>query len=87
MVNIFQPGAGVTLTLSPTPGQLATMAHAAQGPWDILLHLVPTSVVDSMARGDILQIVVFRLFFGIALAAIGAPGRRRSSTCSTASRR
>jgi len=75
MVNIFQPGAGVTMTLSTDTRELSTMAHAAQGPWDILLHLVPTSIVDSMARGDILQIVVFACFFGIALVSIGAPGR------------
>ena len=75
MVNIFQPGAGVTMSLSTDTRELSTMAHAAQGPWDILLHLVPTSVVDSMARGDILQIVVFACFFGLALVSIGAPGR------------
>jgi len=75
MVNIFQPGAGVTMSLSADTRELSTMAHAAQGPWDILLHLVPTSVVDSMARGDILQIVVFACFFGLALVSIGAPGR------------
>jgi proton glutamate symport protein len=42
--------------------------------WDIVLHAFPTSVIDAMARGDILQIVVFSAFFGIALAAIGSRG-------------
>src|SRR5206468_8180350 len=42
---------------------------------DIFLHLFPTSVIDSMARGDILQVVVFSTFFGVALAAIGARGK------------
>src|SRR4029077_2960963 len=37
--------------------------------------LFPTSVIDAMARGDILQLVVFSLFFGIALAAIGDRGK------------
>src|SRR5713226_6523832 len=37
--------------------------------------MFPTSVIDSMARGDILQVVIFSLFFGIALAAIGAKGQ------------
>src|SRR5713226_10016361 len=37
--------------------------------------MFPTSVIDSMARGDILQVVIFSLFFGIALAAIGARGK------------
>jgi proton glutamate symport protein len=75
MVNVFQPGAGVTLTLGGDTRELTTMAHSAQGGWDILLHLIPTSVVDAMARGDILQIVVFASFFGIALVSVGAPGR------------
>jgi proton glutamate symport protein len=43
--------------------------------WDLFVHMFPTSVVDAMARGDILQLVVFSSFFGIALAAIGAKGR------------
>src|SRR5206468_7891198 len=42
---------------------------------DIFLHLFPTSVIDAMARGDILQLVVFSLFFGIAVAAIGKKGQ------------
>jgi proton glutamate symport protein len=50
------------------------MAGQRQAGWDILLHMVPTSVVDAMARGDILQVVVFSAFFGIAVAAIGTRG-------------
>ena len=49
--------------------------RASSTPWDIFLHLFPTSVVDAMARGDILQVVVFATFFGVALAAIGAEGQ------------
>ena len=40
------------------------MAQSQQHAWDIFLHLFPTSVVDAMARGDILQLVVFSTFFG-----------------------
>jgi Na+/H+-dicarboxylate symporter len=53
---------------------LAAMAQNQQHAWDIFLHLFPTSVVDAMARGDILQLVVFSTFFGIALAAVGHKG-------------
>lgn len=74
MMNVFRPGAGVTLAAPVDTHDLAAMATTQQGPWDILLHLVPTSVVDAMAKGDILQIVVFSTFFGIALAAIGEKG-------------
>jgi len=40
-----------------------------------LYHVFPTSVIDAMARNEILQIVVFSLFFGVATAAIGEPGK------------
>ena len=50
------------------------MAQAQQSGWDIVLHVFPTSVIDAMARGDILQIVVFATFFGLAVASIGRKG-------------
>ena len=51
------------------------MPQAQPHAWDMFLHLFPTSVVDAMARGDILQVVVFATFFGVAVAAIGPAGR------------
>jgi proton glutamate symport protein len=72
LVNLFEPGAGVGLTLGGDTAAVAAMSQAQQRPWDIFLHIFPTSVIDSMARGDILQVVVFSTFFGVALAAIGA---------------
>ncbi len=74
LVNVFRPGAGLTVPLADT-AEVAAMTARQQRGWDIFLHLFPTSVVDSMARGDILQIVVFACFFGIALAAIGSRGK------------
>ncbi len=62
-------------------------ADASSSAWDIFLHVFPTSVVDAMARGDILQLVVFATFFGAAVAAIGAEGQAGASTCSRAPRR
>ncbi len=73
LVNLLQPGAGVMLTHADT-SSVAAMAGQQQSGWDILLHMVPTSVVDAMAKGDILQVVVFSSFFGVALAAIGPRG-------------
>jgi len=75
LVNIFKPGIGLAVPLSSDAGAVATMAHSQQTAWDMFLHLFPTSVVDAMARGDILQVVVFSMFFGTALAAMGAHGR------------
>jgi len=75
LVNWFQPGAGLAVPIGADTGELAALAQKQQHAWDIFLHLFPTSVVDSMARGDILQLVVFSTFFGIALAAIGERGK------------
>jgi proton glutamate symport protein len=74
LVNFFEPGAGLTVPIGDT-ADLAALATKQQGAWDIFLHLFPTSVFDAMAKGDILQIVVFATFFGIALAAVGERGR------------
>ncbi len=75
LVNVIRPGAGVAVPVGGADtSTLTAMAHQQQSAWDLLLHMVPTSVVDAMARGDILQVVVFSSFFGIALAAIGPKG-------------
>jgi proton glutamate symport protein len=75
MVNLFRPGAGVLVPLTGDTSAVTAIARNQQSAWDMLLHLFPTSAVDAMARGDILQVVVFSMFFGIALAAMGASAR------------
>ena len=75
LVNVFKPGAGVAMARGADTAALAALAQNEQHAWDIFLHLFPTSVVDAMARGDILQLVVFSTFFGVALAAIGSRGQ------------
>ena len=75
-VNITRPGAGISLPAS------GTEVSAAAQTWDqVLLHTVPESVIDAMARGDVLQIVVFSLIFAIALGMIGEKGRPMISWC------
>ena len=75
IVNVFQPGAGVQIPLAATDSLKAIQEIKAHTGWDMLVTLFPTSVFDAMARGDILQLVVFSIFFGIGLAAIGQKGR------------
>jgi proton glutamate symport protein len=75
LVNTFRPGAGLAVPLAVDTTAVAAIARNQQSGWDMVLHLFPTSVVDAMARGDILQVVVFSLFFGVALAAMGSSGR------------
>jgi proton glutamate symport protein len=75
LVNLFQPGSGVQIPLTGTDSLQAIQNIKAHSGWDMLVSLFPTSVVDAMARGDILQLVVFSIFFGIGLAAVGDKGR------------
>jgi len=75
IVNLFQPGAGVQIPLTGTESLKAIQDIKAHSGWDMLVTLFPTSVIDAMARGDILQLVVFSIFFGIGLAAVGEKGR------------
>ena len=75
LANIFKPGAGLGIPLAADTSAVAAFAKNQQSAWDMFLHLFPTSVVDSMARGDILQVVVFSLFFGVALSALGERGK------------
>jgi len=75
LVNVFKPGAGLAIPLGGDTSAVAAIARNQQTGWEMVLHLFPTSVVDAMARGDILQVVVFSLFFGVALAAMGSSAR------------
>jgi len=76
MVNVVKPGVGIVLPAAPS--DLAANAQT----WDqVLLHVVPTSVVDAMAKGDVLQIVVFSMLFAVALGMIGEKGRPVVSLC------
>lgn len=72
--NIFEPGKGITIApIASGIEQAANMAVINHGTsfGEMLLSLFPTSVVQSMAEGNLLQIVVFSLFFALAICAIG----------------
>jgi len=75
VVNVLRPGEGVGLPVAANTSELAAMSGRQQGAWDIVLHLFPTSVIEALANNDILQVVVFSTFFGVAVAAVGAKGR------------
>ncbi len=80
-VNLVQPGKGVRLPA----GAAAGVAQTSSGLEQILEHTFPVSVVDSMARGEVLQIVVFAFLFGTACAAIGAKARPVVGICESLS--
>ena len=76
LVNTFKPGAGLAVPLGTNAAAAAAgISQNQQHAWDLFLRLFPTSIVDAMARGDMLQIVVFSTFFGVAVAAIGPKGK------------
>ncbi|OXI79667.1 dicarboxylate/amino acid:cation symporter [Burkholderia sp. AU31652] len=69
MANALQPGAGLNLTA--TAGEVNTgLNTAALNARDVITHAFPTSLLDAMARNDILQILVFSVFLGVALSAL-----------------
>lgn len=72
LVNLFQPGTAMHLPL-PESADLG-LQKTALSLKEFLYHVFPASVIDSMAKNEILQIVVFSLFFGVATAAIGEKG-------------
>lgn len=72
LVNLFQPGLHMHL---PLPEAADTgIQKSALTLKDFLYHVFPTSVFESLAKNEILQIVVFAILFGIATAAIGEKG-------------
>lgn len=77
-VNLAQPGAGLTINKGAAVNNLPQTKLTAA---EILEHTFPTSVIDSMARGDVLQIVVFAILFGIACSAIGLKARPVTEFC------
>ena len=69
MVNLLQPGANFPGTL-PDKGQSTGLPVSAFSVEKFLTHLIPTSIADAMAQNEILQIVVFAVFFAVALGAL-----------------
>jgi Na+/H+-dicarboxylate symporter len=72
MVNLFRPGDAL-LGHIPADGAAAaaTLQTTSLSLKEFITHLVPSSIVDGMGKNEILQIVVFSLFFGTAAAAVG----------------
>ncbi|MFN6117744.1 MAG: dicarboxylate/amino acid:cation symporter [Flavobacteriales bacterium] len=70
LVNVLKPGVGLQLEAS---GDVADVIGKTQAFTlkDFIAHLFPKSIVEAMATNEVLQIVVFSLFFGVACASIG----------------
>lgn len=74
IVNVFEPGKVMHLD-KPDSTMNAGIKSSSQTPKNFIDHVIPESIIRSMASNDILPIVVFALFFGIATAAVGEHGK------------
>ncbi|AKM43086.1 C4-dicarboxylate ABC transporter [Burkholderia contaminans FFH2055] len=73
--TILQPGSHLSLPLPASDASLGLKTGAFTLK-DFVVHLVPKSIAEAMANNEILQIVVFSIFFGTALSALGESGKR-----------
>ena len=71
LVNLFKPGVGLALEPTADLGELATKDFTLR---HFVLEIFPSSAFDAMATNNILQILVFSLFAGVALSALGPKG-------------
>ncbi len=71
MVNVFQPGVGVDVSGASAEkvGEVAKLDF-----YEFILHIFPKNAFDALATNNILQILVFSLFCGVALSAMGEKG-------------
>jgi Na+/H+-dicarboxylate symporter len=70
MVNLLQPGVGLNLPLPDTHAATSLQTGGITLK-EFVAHLVPKSIAEAMANNEILQIVVFSIFFGLAAASLG----------------
>jgi aerobic C4-dicarboxylate transport protein len=74
VVNILQPGRGLTIDpASLDMKTVSTYASASKGltTTDFILNIIPNTVVDAFARGEILQVLLFSVLFGLAALSLG----------------
>lgn len=78
IVNVVKPGAGMNVDVSTLDAKaVESYAQAAeqQNVTDFLLNVIPSTIADAFAKGDILQVLLFSLLFGFALHAVGERAR------------
>lgn len=88
---LFEPGVGMNVDVSKLdPSAMAAYASNADkltsgGTVDFLMKLIPTTVVEAFAKGDVLQVLLFAVLFGCALALLGERGKPVSDLVDTLS--
>ncbi len=72
LVNVFQPGAGINLSNADMSGAQDLVGKTQEfSIQKFIEHVFPKSVIDAMANNEILQLVIFSIFFGVATASMG----------------
>ncbi len=80
-VNIFRPGDGINLVAAPLSDSAAKAASTKMTFGGFVEHLLPTNIIDAIARGDVLQIVIFATLLGFALLSIGEKAKPIVTFC------
>src|SRR5204863_724086 len=75
VVNFIKPGAGVTLVATNIDAIKTIEQSHPKTFVETIVHVFPSSVIDAMVRGDVLQIVAFSVLFALAVSAVGEKGR------------
>lgn len=79
VVDVFKPGAGMNIdAASLDTSSLATYTTAAKQHtsfMDFFMNIIPDTIVDAFAKGNVLQILLFSILLGVALAQVGPRGR------------
>jgi aerobic C4-dicarboxylate transport protein len=78
VINVIQPGVGMNADVSKLDTRAlaiyTSQAHS-QGTVDFLMNIIPNTVFDAFAKGEILQVLFFAILFGYALSALGEKGK------------
>ncbi|WP_043199616.1 dicarboxylate/amino acid:cation symporter [Pseudomonas putida] len=82
LVNLFEPGAGINMQVAQHADAVAVPVNTGDFSLKVFIsHVFPRSIAEAMANNEILQIVVFSLFFGFALAGVNRAGHTKIVDC------
>lgn len=75
LVNLFEPGKSMVLTLPAAGAETGVEATKGFDAKTFVEHIIPASILEAMAKNEILPIVIFALFFGVGASSIGSKGK------------
>src|SRR5467141_872155 len=85
VVNFMKPGVGVTLATTNTDVIKSIGQSHPKTLIETLVHAFPSSIVEAMVRGDVLQIVAFSVLFALAVSSVGEKGQPILRACESLS--